>query len=268
MKTQKKNSARTPKQKQSVARQVLGLKSLYLLTGFLVVAAYYFYVRDAEQWTYVKDFGIKIPMRYSIHGIDVSHHNNKINWQKLNKGNNEVEISFCFIKATEGAKLKDKDFNKNWREAKKAGIMRGAYHFYVPWADPVAQAQNFIRTVNLEKGDFIPVIDFEVHGTSRKVRKNLVANITTFCEYLKSHYGVRPIIYTNRHIYRQYVKGNFDNHPLWISDYDSRRLEGYNEASLILWQHSTNGRVAGISGDVDFNVFVASESQLDDICIK
>lgn len=269
MKNPKKPPTLTTRQKKSVASQIFGLKSLYAVSTFLIIVAYFVYIRDAQKWTYVKDFGIKVPLSYNMHGIDVSHHNSKINWDKVKKSTKkEVGISFCFIKATEGSKLKDRDFKTNWKEAKKAGLIRGAYHFYVPWADPIAQARNFIQTVSLEEGDFVPVIDLEHHGRAQKVRKSLVANVTTFIEYMKSHYGVTPIIYTNRHIYKQYVKGNFDNYPLWISDYNSRKLEGYDNSNLMLWQHSENGRLAGISGDVDFNVFVASETDLDDICIK
>lgn len=255
-------------QQKPLVKRLFNLKTLYAFIVIALIILYPVYVSDGQKWTYIDSFGIKVPLRYTLHGIDVSHHNKKIDWHKVKNSNENVGVSFCFIKATEGTDLKDKDFKYNWKEAKKAGLMRGAYHFYVPWADPVLQAKNFINTVSLEEGDFVPVVDFEIQGLNKKVRQNLVANVTTFVERLKSHYGVKPIIYTNRHIYRQYIKGNFDSYPLWMSDYDSRKLEGYENSKLMLWQHSTNGRLDGISGDVDFNVFVASKSHLDDICVK
>ena len=269
MKKKKKNIPPPISFTAKLTKQIFTLKSLYAFIVIVLIILYPVYVSDGQKWTYVKGFGIKVPLRYTIHGIDVSHHNQKIDWQKVKDSKDDnVDISFCFIKATEGTDLKDQDFKNNWKEAKKAGLMRGAYHFYVPWANPEAQAKNFIQSVSLEQGDFVPVVDFEIHGTNRRVREKLVANVTTFIEYLKSHYGVSPIIYTNKHMFRKYVKGNFDNYPLWISDYDSRKLEGFDGANLMIWQHSTNGRLDGIKGDVDFNVFVASKSHLDDICVK
>ncbi|WP_337040916.1 glycoside hydrolase family 25 protein [Emticicia sp. 17c] len=269
MRKKKKNLTPPESFTKKLARRVFTLKSLYALVVISLIILYPVYVSDGQKWTYVSDFGIKVPLRYTIHGIDVSHHNKKIDWLKVKHStDDDVDISFCFIKATEGTDLKDQDFQRNWKEAKHAGLTRGAYHFYVPWANPIAQAKNFIESVSLEEGDFVPVVDFEIQGANRKVREKLVANVNTFIEYLKSHYGVNPIIYTNRHIYHKYVKGNFDAYPLWISDYESRKLEGFENANLILWQHSTNGRLDGIGGDVDFNVFVASKNHFNDICVK
>jgi len=249
--------------------QVFSLRGLYVLIVIVLITLYPVYVSDSQRWTYIESFGIKLPLRYTLHGIDVSHHNNKIDWHRVkNSIEDKVDISFCFIKATEGEDLKDQDFGNNWREAKKTGLIRGAYHFYVPRANPVEQAQNFIESVELEEGDFVPVIDFEILGTKRRVRNNLLENVKTFINIIENHYGVKPIIYTNGHIYRAYIKGNFDKYPLWISNYESQKLEGYDKARLMLWQHSTTGKVDGIQGDVDFNVFVASKSHLDDICIK
>ncbi|WP_082892949.1 MULTISPECIES: glycoside hydrolase family 25 protein [Emticicia] len=252
-----------------VLNQIFSIRGVYILIVISLITLYPVYVSDGQKWTYIESFGIKLPLRYTIHGIDVSHHNNEIDWHKVKHSTDDnVEISFCFIKATEGEDLKDQDFSKNWREAKKTGLIRGAYHFYVPSANPVEQAQNFIESVNLKEGDFVPVLDFEVQGSSKRVRAKLFENVKTFINLIENHYGVKPIIYTNGHIYRQYIKGNFDSYPLWIADYQSQKLEGYSDSKLMFWQHSTDGTVDGISGNVDFNVFVASKSHLEDICIK
>ncbi|CAH0995252.1 hypothetical protein EMA8858_01372 [Emticicia aquatica] len=252
-----------------ISNQVFSLRGLYILIVISLITLYPVYVSDGQRWTYIENFGIKLPLRYNIHGIDVSHHNEEIDWQKVKHSDDDkVEISFCFIKATEGEDLKDEDFASNWVESKKAGLIRGAYHFYVPWGNPREQAQNFIESVVLRDGDFVPVLDFEIQGKGRIVRANLLDNVKTFINIIENHYGVKPIIYTNGHIYKQYIKGNLDEYPLWISNYDSQKLEGYNDARLMIWQHSANGKIDGINGDVDFNVFVASKSHLDDICIK
>ncbi len=245
------------------------LKSLYVFIVIALITLYPVYVSDGQKWTFVESFGIRLPLRYTIHGIDVSHHNAQIDWFKVKHSNDDkVEIEFCFIKATEGIELKDQDFTNNFNAAKREGLIRGAYHFFIPSASPEQQAQNFIQSVSLEAGDFAPVIDFEIHGKGRRVRANLVENVRKFIEIIEKHYGVKPIIYTNGYIYREYIKNNFDEYPLWISDYDSKKLEGYENSNLMIWQHSTDGKIDGVSGNVDFNVFVASKSHLDDICIK
>jgi lysozyme len=124
--------------------QLFSLRGLYVLIVIALITLYPVYVSDGQRWTYIESFGIKLPLRYNIHGIDVSHHNNKIDWHRVkNSIEDKVDISFCFIKATEGEDLKDQDFGNNWREAKKTGLMRGAYHFYVPRANPVEQARRW-----------------------------------------------------------------------------------------------------------------------------
>ena len=76
---------------------------------------------------------------HSIKGIDVSHHQNNVEWEKVKKSG----ISFAFIKATEGAWFKDSKFNTNINQAKKNGIYVGAYHYYKPKINPYLQFENY-----------------------------------------------------------------------------------------------------------------------------
>src|SRR5690349_25115520 len=64
--------------------------------------------------------------RYPYQGIDVSHHQGHIKWAKLPSQG----VDFAYIKATEGSDHVDKRFLINWRAADRAGIDRGAYHFF------------------------------------------------------------------------------------------------------------------------------------------
>ncbi|GAB2581104.1 glycoside hydrolase family 25 protein [Spirosoma areae] len=236
----------------------------------LIVLVTFWIVRfrrpDAMNWQFVRAFGIRLPMRYSIHGIDVSRHNDRINWERVRQMEaGGVRLQFVFIKATEGATLTDKQFVKNWQEAKKSTLRRGAYHFYHPTRDPLKQATNFIRHVDLDAGDFAPVVDFEViNGQSDET---IVDGLRLWLETVEKHYQARPIIYTNGNLYRRYIKGNLDEYPLWIADYSTQHLRRYNADKLYLWQHNQNGWVQGIRGQVDFNVFVMDENRLRDICL-
>lgn len=222
--------------------------------------------KDELDWRFVKAFGIRLPMHYNIHGIDVSRHNDRIDWARVRSMEaNGVRLQFVFIKATEGATLADKHFDKNWREAKKSSLRRGAYHFYHPTRDPLKQANNFISHVNLSTGDFAPVVDFEVvNGQSDET---IINGLRLWLETVEAHYQTRPIIYTNGNLYRRYIKGNLDDYPLWIADYSTKSLRSYDADKLYLWQHNQNGWVQGIRGQVDFNVFVMDENRMQEICL-
>ncbi|WP_460971219.1 glycoside hydrolase family 25 protein [Spirosoma migulaei] len=242
---------------------------LWIAAFLLVLAAVWIFRSrqpDEMNWRFVQAFGIRLPMRYTIHGIDVSRHNDRINWERVQQMEADgVRLQFVFIKATEGATLADKHFDKNWREAKKIAMHRGAYHFYHPTRDPLKQANNFIRHVTLSPGDFAPVVDFEViNGQSDET---IVNGLRLWLETIEEHYQIRPIIYTNGNLYRRYIKGNLDEYPLWIADYSTRHLGNYNADKLYLWQHNQNGWVKGIRGQVDFNVFVMEDARMQEICL-
>lgn len=211
----------------------------------------------------VSSYGILMPKGYSVHGIDVSKHQGTIDWKRVSRMNkNNIQISFVYIKATEGITRQDNKFEINWKQAAQNDILRGAYHFYYPSRDANKQADNFIKTVKLSNGDLPPVVDIELSNgkSARKIRDDL----NVFLDRLEKAYGVKPIIYTNINFYTTYLKDNFDDYPLWIAGYfDHDRF--YNEFTTpwILWQHSEKGKVDGISGNVDFNVFKGSIEKLE-----
>lgn len=220
------------------------------------------------EWRHVQPFGIRLPLKYNIHGIDVSHHNSRIDWKRVCKMQAEgISLQFAFVKATEGATLVDRRFKKNWQEAQKAGLKRGAYHFYLPRRDPEKQARNYISTVTLKPGDFAPVLDFEKDGKGQVPTEKLIDNLRIWLTTVEAHYGIKPIIYTNGHFYLLYIAGNFDDYPLWIADYSTEHLNEYKTDQLYLWQHSKGGWVDGIRGAVDFNVFVLDPERMQEICL-
>lgn len=207
-----------------------------------------------------------ITNKYSVHGIDVSHHQKYINWQNVST-HATFKVSFCFMKATEGSDFKDPRFQTNWKESQKAGITRGAYHFFSASSSPYAQAQNYIRSTRLTPGDLAPVLDFEVSSstlTPYQVRKNLYRWLST----VEKHYGVKPIIYTNTNIYNKYLKGYFKEFPLWIADYSTSNIHSrVSHPNLKLWQYTEHGRVKGISGYVDVNAFLGKEDEFQHLTI-
>lgn len=203
------------------------------------------------------------PEGHSVYGIDVSHYQKEVDWQLVR----ESEVAFAFIKATEGRTLKDKQFESHWEGAAAAGIIRGAYHFYLPYLKPELQAENFISAVTLQSGDLPPVLDVEVRG--RKPVAQLRKDLKVWLKKVEKAYGVKPIIYTGYSFYQNYLKGHFDEYHLWIAHYKvpKLKLEKSDSLKLAFWQHTDAGAIKGIEGDVDCNVFYGSMRELRSVCI-
>lgn len=198
-------------------------------------------------------FGISIPENYLIHGIDVSRYQRIISWDAVKEMKvKNVQLGFVFIKATEGIVNTDPQFRRNWKKSKQAGMVRGAYHFFLATKDGREQAENFISAVDLEEGDLPPVVDIEqTYGVSLPVLKKELKEWLDVIEY---YYGVKPIIYTNVDFYSRCLGKEFNSYPLWAAhyfQYDTPRINRQWD----FWQHSEEGRVNGILSKVDFNVF-------------
>lgn len=208
--------------------------------------------RDTKFVTY-REFGIPMPTHYGIHGIDVSRYQQRISWSAVRNMNVEgIQLDFAFIKATEGSTRVDPYFRRNWQKAKQAGIVRGAYHFFVPGKDGKLQADNFIRTVDLNPGDLPPVLDIEQLG--RGGAALLKPELKEWLREIETHYGVKPIIYTNADFYTRNLGSEFDSYPLWVAHYLQQHQPRIRR-KWDFWQHSEKGRVNGILSRVDFNVF-------------
>ena len=214
-----------------------------------------------------RNFGIQVPAGYTIHGIDVSRHQSDVDWLRVEKMRSDsLGISFVFIKAAEGITREDPAFEKNWSSIRKTGLIRGAYHFYHPTRDAKKQAMNFISQVKLSKGDLPPVADIEHSGG--KSKKKICEGLSVFLKELEKKYKVKPIIYTNISFYRDYLDGEFDSYPLWISCYyDPERFYSGFSHKWVFWQFSESGHVDGIDGEVDFNVFNGNMAELKKLCI-
>lgn len=210
----------------------------------------------------VSSYGILMPEGYTVHGIDVSKHQGEIDWQRVSgMKNNGIQIKFAFIKATEGITRQDDKFKSNWEKAAQNGLIRGAYHFYYPSRDAKKQADNFIKSVKLSDGDLPPAVDIE-HSNGKSAKK-ICKDLKIFIGILEKEYGVKPIIYTNIHFHNTYLAGNFNDYPLWIAGYfDHDRFHNEFNTPWIFWQHSERGKVDGISGKVDFNVFKGNLEKL------
>lgn len=215
-----------------------------------------------------KHFGIRIPNGYQIHGIDVSKWQRRVDWARVKRMRvGKISVSFAFIKATEGSWIKDPEFDINWDNARRQGIMRGAYHFFLPNISPKDQFLKFSRTVKLRSGDLPPVVDVE---EAKGMTKAQVRSYTKdFMNLLEKHYKVRPILYTNRDFYKQYFadQEDFKGYRFWIAHYHVSSFDMPGDEKWQFWQHSDRGNVNGINELVDFNVFNGDSVALRKLCI-
>jgi lysozyme len=247
----------------------------------LLSPLYYAYILKAftSTWRSILDWGenphyrtynsyqIKIPDKYGIHGIDVSSYQGKIDWKMVKSmKEDDVQIKFAIIKASEGVASIDPYFQRNWREAAKAGIVCGAYHYFRPQKSGAWQAKFFLQTVSFEAGDLPPVVDIEqLNGVAEnKMRLEL----SDFLDYVEKKTGVKPIIYSGLTFYNDYLKGHFDEYPLWIAHYHKAELRINASANWLMWQHSDRARITGINHVVDFNAFKGDSLAFQRLLIK
>lgn len=255
----------TRKQKKLLKRTVLGLLAA-ILTGAAVLIMLQWLPYRKAKYTRYPAFGISIPGGYSIHGIDVSRYQSVIAWEEVKNMNvSNIRLGFAFIKATQGSASADPQFKRNWKKSREAGIVRGAYHFFIASQDGSRQAANFIDKVELEPGDLPPVLDVEqLNGVSPE---QLRTEAHKWLRAVEARYGVRPIIYTNVDFYIRNLGSEFDDYPLWAAHYYEPEQPRISR-EWTFWQHSSEGRVNGITDKVDFNVFNGDSSDFLNLLIR
>ena len=255
--------ARTKRSKRAATNRVYFLVLLLLIAtaGYIGYRMHY-----RPSFVHYPAFGIAIPGQYNIHGIDVSRYQKNINWKLVEEMEVDgVKIGFAFMKATEGLASTDRHFKRNWKNAEKTGVARGAYHFFIASRSGKEQAVHFLNNVDLKEGDLPPVLDVEqMNGVSVSTLRQRVAD---WLQIVEKAYGVKPIIYTNANFYEKNLAGRFDKYPLWVAHYlvkDKPRIK----RNWHFWQHSETGRVNGISARVDFNVFNGDSSDFKAILLQ
>lgn len=183
-----------------------------------------------------------LSLKYTIHGIDISHHQYRINWQLVDK-----DYKFVLMKSSEGMNFSDRDFLYNWNSAQLNGFRVGAYHFFSMLSSGEDQAKFYISRVPNVYNAFPPIIDLEI--PTKYDKKVVNQELKTMIRILEEHYNKKVIIYVTRHTYSKYVKGEFLENPIWI-----RNIKFYpNIEKWDIWQYSNRGRISGISGFTDRN---------------
>lgn len=195
---------------------------------------------------------------FPIRGIDVSHHQGRIDWQRVAAD----DVAFAIIKATEGGDYVDDTFAQNLRQARAAGLAVGAYHFFTFCRPGADQAKNFISTVPPGGQLLPPVVDIEFHGNCphRPSPAELGAELLAFLGPVEAAYGKPAIIYITDDAAPTYSAHIAIRHR-WLRSIAMPPKED----DWVYWQYLDTGRVDGISGDVDLNVLKGGPARLTEL---
>jgi lysozyme len=271
------NTTRKSKKKLSILkRKIIQLSAIVILVSIFFAIlyhyrnglAYYFsFKTDKILEKEAKDKRLSDVRNYQVLeknenkaiGIDVSEYQDAIQWEEVRTLDDDYQLSFVFIRATVGNDRLDKRFEENWRKAKENKIIRGAYHYYRPNENSLEQAELFIKTVTLQKGDLPPVLDIERLPENQSMER-LQLGLRRWLNKVEEHYKMKPIIYTGERYYDDFLKKEFSDYLFWIANYNFYREE--MEEDWLFWQFTEKASVSGIKANVDVNIFNGDVEQL------
>ena len=203
------------------------------------------------------------PKGYEIsYGIDVSHHNKIIDWQKVKNAGFE----FAFIRIMyrgygyRGSLNVDERALENLKNAKSAGLQIGAYVFSQATNanEALEEAKFSIELLSDIELDLPLVFDpetikTEVSRTDDVKGEQFTKNAIAFCDYVKAR-GYKTAIYSNL-VWEDYYfdMAKLNDYEIWYADYEKFPQTPYH---FTYWQFTEAGIVDGIEGNVDLNVWI------------
>lgn len=183
----------------------------------------------------------------SIDGIDVSHHQGKINWTKVH--DQYPKLMFVYVKATEGKTYTDPRCEENVKNARSVGYKVGVYHFFRMTSGAREQFANFNKMIAKVGIDLVPMVDVET--SDKHSTKELKDSLIVFINLIKEMHGVEPMIYGTNRSYNTYCAPDFNHLPMYIGRYGTERPVVKGPSHYSIWQYSENGIINGIPKPVD-----------------
>ena len=190
----------------------------------------------------------------TVKGIDVSYYQGTIDWTRVKNDG----VRFAFLRVSDGTGFIDPKFPTYWAQSKAAGVVRGAYQYFRPNQDPIAQADLLIAKIGtLAPDDLPPVIDVEADGGLSPTQ--VAAKVKLWVDHVEAELGVTPIVYTGFYFWRDQVGAPAfaAASPLWHAQYTSAACPNIPApwGDWAFWQYTDSGAVDGIPGNVDMNRF-------------
>ena len=196
----------------------------------------------------------------SYPGVDVSAHQGQIDWQAVKKSGIEFAIIRLGYRGYGSGKLVEDEYaKKNLQAAKEAGLKIGAYFFSqaldIKETDEEIQfILNMLADVNL---DMPIVLDWEIPVEDARTKDMDARTLTDiqlhFCGQMKKM-GFQPMVYFNWHQSEKlYYLSELEDYPFWLALYQDRMTYPWK---VEMWQWTSSGKVPGIQGNVDINVYM------------
>ena len=216
-----------------------------------------------------------------VYGIDISRYQHEIGrrqypilWKglritslgaKITGEADSYPVSFIYIKVTQGTTIQSRYYTADARAARRAGFSVGAYHFFSPIGG-AEQANYFLKTAQPQRGDLPPMLDVEL--TNKQIAKMggeeaLFREMLVWLRRVERHTGTRPLLYVgqnfvNRHLVN--APAELQAYPVWVARYGEFRPY----VRLNFWQLAATGRVNGITGSVDIDVFNGTREMFEE----
>jgi lysozyme len=209
-----------------------------------------------------------------VEGIDVFDGQGAIDWGAVKADG----VAFALIKATQGTYNTQATFAFNWSGAKAAGLRRGAYHFFDPTEDGVAQAEHFLAVTGPPAPDDLPpMLDVECPdgsptclgspGSGEAAASSLASDLHAFLGTVEDATGKRPLLYTFNAYFRSagVDAAGLEAYPLVIAyPTDGGCFEVPSPwVRATFWQYSWSGSVGGIGPQVSRDRFLGTAQGLD-----
>ncbi len=211
-----------------------------------------------------------------VYGIDISKYQHVqgrkrhgIAWDRLRithlgtlsdkrvSGKVDFKVSFIFLKSTEGRTLLNPYYAADYAAARRHGYTVGTYHFFSHLSPAADQARHFLAHSRVGKGDLPPVLDLEPLPSQVEAMggaEGMWRRVRVWLEMVEKATGMRPILYISQMFVNRWLDAAPDvkaAYPVWIARYGEYKPD----VRLWIWQLAPDGRVSGIVGETDINVF-------------
>ena len=215
---------------------------------------------DRYDFQYDRHNYLKLQNLTSYAGVDVSAFQGKIDWKKVKASGIDFAIIRLGYRGYESGKLVEDEYAKaNLKGAAEAGLRVGAYFFSqaLNIKETDQEIQFMLGVLGDTKLDMPIVLDWEIPSNTARTRNMDRQTLTDiqrhFCGQMRDQ-GYQPMIYFNWHQSEHlYVLHDLEEYPFWLALYQDRMTYPWK---VEMWQYTDQGRVPGIHGNVDLNVYM------------
>ena len=215
---------------------------------------------DRFDFQYDRHNYLKLQNLTSYAGVDVSAFQGNIDWKKVKQSGIDFAIIRLGYRGYESGKLVEDQYARaNLKNAKEAGLRIGAYFFSqaLNIRETDQEIQFMLGILGDTELDMPIVLDWEIPANTARTRNMDSRTLTDiqrhFCGQMRDQ-GYQPMIYFNWHQSEHlYVLHELEDYPFWLALYQDRMTYPWK---VEMWQYSDRGKVPGINGNVDLNVYM------------